>query len=253
MNNNTQKRKEKLLKELAKIEENEQNDHKKNNSKSSNTIIGCTIVLILILAIVFSVKSGNNDSTTLNSNNNTFIITDKNYNTADRWLKKNTYENEFDHSNNTEQIECYSEKNTNTIDGMKVCLNLNFETEDTNDPDYPFELVSPTYELLILVKNTNQVIDKLIVKTDNNRFELNNENLQTEILYNNDYTAFISEISISKLKSIVNSNTLSIKMYNDNGQELYSSNSKKQLINLKKQIKVGEIFYSLKGSQWNFE
>ena len=252
MTKDIKERKEELLKELAEIEAKEKGESKTKKKSYGVYLWISLLAIVLIVCVVIAI------STNINSGENavsgdTFTITDANEDKATKWLKDNKYNDEFDHSDNTLEISCDDNNNSGYIDGMKVCLELDFETKETNNSDYPFELVSPTYKLIIPVKNTYQIISKVIIKTDDDRFELDNESLQTEILSDKEYTGLISEVSISQLKSIADSNILSITMYDDKGDKMYSSDSKEQLNNIKKQIRVGEIFYSLKGTHWTFD
>lgn len=216
-------------------------------------VILCIFPLITACNDVESMMKSNGESnqSSIRHNNSEFAVTDEKEEQATKWIKDNVYENKFDHSDNTETIKCYTEDIRETIDGMLPCIMLNFNTKDTNDSEYPYELIDPKYELYILVDNTYQIISKVIIQTDNKRMELNNEHTQVEILNDEDTTGFISEISIDQMENIANSKTLSITMYNDKGEKMHSSNSEEQLSNLKKQIKVAGTFYSLKGTTWN--
>lgn len=256
MDNN--KRKEELLKELAEINAKEQNEKdEKKDSQTLYIVILPLLIMVIIGIIGFCVYEGTlgdsdaRDNTTYD--NTKFEITKENEKKATKWLEKKTYDNKFDHAINAERIDCWNDNTLKFMNGMVTGIILKYDTKNTNDSKYPFELIDPTYELNIGVKNTYQLISKVVIKTDSNRFELENNRDQVEILWDDTTTEFASKISIPQLKSIADSHYLSITMYDNGGDEMYHCDSEEQLSNLKKQIYVGEIFYSLKGTIWNFD
>lgn len=221
--------------------------------KIKNRKLLVSLSLLTILSVGIAGCGVNTSSTTSSSSiekkkeNNEFKITEENEEKAMKWIEDNTYYNDFDHSNNTLTIYCQVPNGK----PFKHVLSLDFKTKETNDKDYPFELLDPSFSML---SSTDQKLSKVIFKTDSERIEIPVaasefvDGLQS-------YTTAI-DLSIPQLKAIENSKHLTILCYNDDGDKAYDINDKKhkKLIDkLKKEIRIGEVFYSLKGTTWTFD
>lgn len=216
--------------------------------KNRKLLVSLSLLTILLVGVA---GCGVNTSSTTSSSsiekkkeNNEFKVTEENEEKAKKWLKENTYYNDFDHSDNELTIYCKPNEKT-----YAFLLALYFDTKDTNDKDYPFELINPTFSLFT---NAGQKLSKIVFKTDSSRIEIPAKNsTRTD---STDIT--LIDITVPQLKSIENSKNLTIIYYGDDGDKVCEINDKKHkkwIDQLKQEIKIGEVFYSLKGTIWDFE
>lgn len=220
--------------------------------KIKNKKLLVSLSLLTILSIGVAGCGINTSSTTSSSSmekkeeNNGFKITEENYEKASKWLKDNTYKNEFNHSRNSLLIRCFKGE------VPQIILTMFFDAEDSDDKDYPFKLEKPELGMSITLE---EALNKIAFKTDSDRFEV-------PIIYhdffenNNMYGNVTKKITMEQYKSILDSKSLSLIGYNNDGNKVFELNDKdgkKKLDELKEQIRVAEIFYSLKGTDWDFD
>lgn len=256
------KRKEELLKELQSLEGYTQKEEEKiphpqqlesSSTKKRNKNIGLTLSILFGVMVLVAIIAFYNNSSFSFGSPQTFVRTSENEEKASQWIKDDTCFHTFNHASNTLKITCGKSNALRTFDNMTMGIIMTFDTEDTNDEEYPFKLVEPTYDLMISVANTYQIFNKVVIQLDHGKIELKNTRIQTEILADAKTTTFDAKITPEQMKKIAQSNRFSLTMYDTEGNEMHSSDSEELFSYLKKQIEIGEVLYSLDGTEWDFK
>lgn len=240
------KEKETSIPHLKKEEPIKEKKEKKKGGLIFSIVFG---VMVLVGIIAFY----NNYSSFSFGSSQGFVRTSENEEKASQWIKDDTCFNTFNHASNTLKITCGKSNALRTFDNMTMGIIMTFDTEESNDEEYPFKLVEPAYDLMISVANTYQIFDKVVIQLDHGKIELKNRRIQTEILVDAKTTTFDAEITPEQMKRIARSQRFSLTMYDNKGKEMHSSDNEELFSYLKKQIEIGEVLYSLEGTEWNFD